>query len=183
MQEKEIKILLTEEKYDLINSIFKWDKKIVQTNHYYIDKSSENMKITVRVREIDGEYKLQIKVPVSREKSLHVNTEYELSLSSLPEVIPSETIYRLTEIKMGDCTYAGSLKTIRKVYNCDEFTEICLDDNTYFGKRDYELEVEYINEIDEGLLDILRQNLGSIDFKAKGKVSRFMKEYKITCTK
>lgn len=178
MQEKEIKILLTKEKYDFINSAFKWNKYLIQTNYYYKDLSSdENSNMTIRVRQYGDKYTLQVKVPVTRNDSLHVNNEYEIVLTDLPLVISSDMIFNLSGIKMGNCTNIGSLTTRRKIFDYDDTTEICLDMNTYFDSIDYEIEIEYKDEVNNELLEFLKNNIGDLSKKAKGKYTRFLTEY------
>lgn len=178
MQEKEIKILLPKEKYDFIDSTFKWNKYLSQTNYYYKDLlSDENSNVTVRVRQYGDKYTLQVKVPVTRNDSLHVNNEYEIVLTDAPFVISSDRIFKLSGVKMGDCTNIGSLTTRRKIFDYDNSTEICLDISTYFDVTDYEIEIEYKDEVDEKVLKFISDNTGDISKSAKGKYTRFLNEY------
>ena len=66
MIEKEIKILLTNEQYNKIERMFRWEKTYNQINFYYgdLDKVEENGELTVRVRQKEDGYKLQIKKPI-----------------------------------------------------------------------------------------------------------------------
>lgn len=178
MQEKEIKILLSKEKYNIINSKFEWNKYRIQTNYYYKDLSSDkNSNITVRVRQYGQKYTLQVKVPVERKNSLHINNEYEIVLTDIPLVIPAEMIYKLSGVKMGDCKNIGSLTTRRKIFDYDVSTVICLDTNTYFDITDYELEIEYKDEVDKKLINFLENNIGKPYENAKEKYTRFLNEY------
>lgn len=56
-------------------------------------------------------------------------------------------------------------------------TTICLDKNMYLGKADYELELEYLTELDDSLLEKIKEV--GLDFKQKvvGKSGQFYKEY------
>lgn len=178
MQEKEIKVLLSKDKYDFINSDFKWNKYLIQTNYYYRDLSSaENSNVTIRVRQYGDKYTLQVKVPVTRNNAVHVNNEYEIVLPDVPVVISSDMIFKLSGVKMGDCTNVGSLTTRRKIFAYNDLTLICLDENTYFDITDYELEIEYKDEVDEKLLEFFRSNIGDISKSAVGKYTRFLNEY------
>ena len=77
-EEKEIKILLTESEYNLLDRYFKWTMNITQTNHYFGSENDIRKKgDTYRIREKKGKYYLQVKVPQLYEGSLHVKKEYE----------------------------------------------------------------------------------------------------------
>lgn len=178
MQEKEIKILLDKDTYDFINTTFDWNKYLIQTNYYYKDLSSDgNNNLTVRVRQYGDKYTLQVKVPVERNDSVHVNNQYEIVLPEVPQLISSDMIFKLCGVKMGDCTNIGSLTTRRKIFSYDNTTQIYLDMNTYFDITDYEIEIGYKAEVDEKLLEFIGENLGDISKSSKGKYTRFLNEY------
>ena len=61
-EEKEIKILLTESEYNLLDRYFKWTMNITQTNHYFGSENDIRKKgDTYRIREKKGKYYLQVK--------------------------------------------------------------------------------------------------------------------------
>lgn len=182
MEEKEIKILLEENQYNNALEIFKWNKEIIQINHYYTSALTQEKKVTVRVRQIGDKYYLQIKAPLSRKKSLHISAESEKELMHLPKSISGEELEKLCGIELGDCKYVGELKTVRKVCNYDDNTEICLDENFYLGKTDYEIEVEYTGEQNGALISMIETRISPRSKKTQGKVSRFMSEYKTSST-
>lgn len=181
MIENEFKIMLDLEQYEKLLSMYKWDEVISQTNHYYDSESFllSELHITCRVREIEGKYFLQMKFPGAAEYS---RLEFEKPLDSLPDEIDADEPFRphphghpmLPTVKR-----LGSLKTTRNVHRF-EGGEIDLDRSEYFGKTDYELEIEFTDE------NAARKVLAEITEKllikpnsevCEGKIRRFLKEY------
>ena len=181
MIENEFKIMLNLEQYKKLLGMYEWNEVIEQTNHYY---DSENMllselHITCRVREIAGKYFLQMKFPGAVEYS---RVEMEKPLDSLPEEIDADEAVRphphghpmLPRVKR-----LGTLKTTRNVH-CFEGGEIDLDKSEYFGKTDYELEIEFTDEKSaRKVLSEIKEKLG-IEPNSEvcaGKIRRFLGEY------
>ena len=181
MIENEFKIMLDFERYEKLLAMYEWGEVIEQTNHYYDNDSLllSELHITCRVREIAGKYFLQMKFPGAAEYS---RIELEEPLGSLPEEIDADKACRphphghnvLPVVKR-----LGALKTTRNVYRFDG-GEIDLDKSEYFGKTDYELEIEFTDE------KSARKVLGEIKIKlgiepnsdvCTGKIHRFMEEY------
>ncbi|MCL2610614.1 MAG: CYTH domain-containing protein, partial [Defluviitaleaceae bacterium] len=102
--EKELKALISEEKYNEILTYFTWDKAITHTNNYYLDEKRILKKagVSIRVREIGNEYLLQIKTTVLRNRGLHIKNEYQEKFNCLPNAIKSKKIYDITGIETGD---------------------------------------------------------------------------------
>ena len=187
MIENEFKIMLTSEQYEKLLSLYAWDKTIVQTNHYYDtdDLRLSEMHITCRVREIKGEYFLQMKFPSSKEYS---RVELEKPLNSLPETLSADELPRPDgfgapqDWSFPDVKRLGTLTTTRSVKHFNG-AEIDLDKSEYFGKTDCELEIEFtdetaarslLNEITEKL------NIQPNSEVCTGKIRRFLEEYKKT---
>jgi len=105
--EKELKALLSESKHRELLAQFYWDKIIAQTNYYFSDNNGglEDKNITVRVREINGAYTLQIKTPISEEKALHIKEEFEEPLTALPEMVSSNQLKTVANLSVGDALY------------------------------------------------------------------------------
>ena len=84
MIENEFKLALTKEQYEIIHEEYAWDKEFSQTNHYYDtdDLVLSGEHITCRVREIAGEYFLQMKLPADK---LYSRVELEQKRAALPE--------------------------------------------------------------------------------------------------
>lgn len=176
MTEKEYKCLISKEQYEKIEKSYLWDSIKNQTNYYYAaqtDCLSKN-RITVRVREKDGKYKLQIKKHKSRENGLHISEELEFDASGAPQTIDADKAFEIIGAETGELRKIGALTTLRHSFMWDEYTEICLDKSTYFDCVDYEIEVEYQKEMPERLKGEL--TAFGVDFSApvKGKYSRFL---------
>lgn len=194
MLEQEIKILLSENEYNLIESLSKntGSKRVLQTNHYFdTDKFFFFGKdITIRVREKEEDYILTIKV-TDLEKSdekVKVSNEYDYK-------IDYQTFFRMTHdehIVLEDyhleqalesykeeflrIKYLGKLVTYRIKFKPEhKLPYVELDKNEYLGNIDWELECE-INSIDE--LKQLEHWLNGISINIvkskRGKYGRFI---------
>ncbi len=177
MLEVEYKSLLTKEIFDKIRSHYNWDHIKTQTNYYYFDNTGELSKrhITVRVREIDDKYFLQIKAHKNPGEALQISEESEFALDSLPETISAEDAYEYIGVHTGGLSLLGNLITCRHSLMWADGVEICLDKSEYFDRIDYEIEVEYTGDFPPALMTELN-GLG-VEFKekTKGKYSRFVK--------
>ena len=185
MIEKEIKIMLTKNQYERLYNYFEYDETILQVNHYFGDREDRYKKkdTTVRVREIDGKFYLQVKCPVENkdnDKELaesinkKVRMEYEEELEKLPELITKEHLYDLTKKELFDAAYLGYLETKRMLCRKYENVEICLDYNKYLGIEDYEIEIEYTGDYPEYIINELEKLSIETDKPCKGKYSRFL---------
>lgn len=185
MIENEFKIMLTFEQYEKLLSLYDWDKTIVQTNHYYDtdDLRLSEMHITCRVREIKGEYFLQMKFPAAAEYS---RVELEKPLNSLPETLSADELFRPDGCgALPDVKRLGALTTTRSVKRFDG-AEIDLDKSTYFGKTDCELEIEFTDEA--AAHSLLAEITGKLNIQPNsevctGKIRRFLEEYTKTAAR
>lgn len=179
MIENEFKIMLTKEQYEKLLTLYKWDKVIDQTNHYYDndDLALSALHITVRVREINGKFFLQEKLPGAAEYS---RVELEKPLEFLPDVMGVSDLPGAPSQSISGIKRLGQLKTTRNVHRF-EGGEIDLDKSEYFGKTDYEIEIEFTDEKSaRKVLDDIKKKL---DIKPNseicaGKIRRFLEEYK-----
>lgn len=179
MIENEFKIMLASAQYEKLLSLCDWDKTVVQTNHYYDTDglALSDLHITCRVREIGGGYFLQMKFPGAAEYS---RVELEKPLGALPEVIRADELLRPEpRLVLPDVKRLGALTTTRSVKRLDG-AEIDLDRSEYFGRVDYELEIEFTDEAAaRRLLDELTEKL-DIQPNSEvcaGKIRRFLEEY------
>lgn len=183
MIENEFKVMLTEEQYNKIHSIYDWDKEHEQTNYYYDTPELQliSAHITCRVRLIDGEYLLQMKLPNG---AAYSRRELEQRLGGeLPEKLNAHQLTALSGVEaLPDVSLIGELSTLRSVKRLDG-AEIDLDKSTYFGKTDYELEIEFTDEATARcILSLIADEVG-LTIGADvcyGKVHRFIAEYNKT---
>ncbi|MGN0684132.1 MAG: CYTH domain-containing protein, partial [Oscillospiraceae bacterium] len=182
MIENEFKLALTEEQYNTIHSDFEWDREISQTNNYYDtdDLTLSDEHITCRVRELAGEFFLQMKLPADK---LYSRVELEKKLGNLPETLTGEELTALCGREgLPSVKRLGKLTTTRSIKEYDG-AEIDLDKSEYFGKTDYELEIEFTNE--QTARKLLAQITERLGVKPEsevctGKIRRFLEEYKKT---
>lgn len=176
-EEKEIKILISENEYNRLNNLFHWSKDYVQVNHYYgSDTDVVSKTNTYRVREKNSKLKLQVKIPELYDNSLHIKKEYEKDIDSIPTVLTKEILSKVTNTNIPeDKRYLGKLVTRRK--ECHEFdnVEVCLDKNEYLNKTDFELEIEFKKEYPQTVLTILNDCGIMTDASVEGKYSRYMR--------
>ncbi len=179
MIENEFKVMLSEEQYIKIYSMYGWDKEYTQKNYYFDteDFSLSNSHITCRVRLLEGVYYLQMKLPNGADYS---RTELEQKLGdALPYKLSSAELCRLTGWDdLPDVRLIGELATMRSV-KIFKGAEIDLDKSRYFGKMDYELEIEFTDEEQARmLLAELKQVAGIThdDTVCVGKMPRFLAE-------
>lgn len=152
MLEKEIKVLLSEDEFKQILGTFEWEKPYKQVNYYYGSDDFSNEDITIRIREHNG-YKLQVKIPMNVEKSLHIKEEFEEPIDKVYSIIPKKRLQKLTHHQFDeDKKILGELITVRRVCRDNSNVEIALDENYYLDKKDYELEIEYKNEYPDELI-------------------------------
>ena len=178
MIENEFKIMLSKEKYEQLLEIYDF-KTIVQVNHYYDtdDLQMSERHITVRVRELDGKYFLQMKLPTGVE---HSRVELEKELDRVPEILAGFVLTAVSDVDCPEVKHIGTLKTTRSVWKFDG-GELDLDRSEYFGKTDYELEIEFTDE--QAARSVLAEITEKLGIKPSsdvcmGKIRRFLEEYK-----
>lgn len=178
MIENEFKIMLTKEQYEKLLSEYDF-MTVTQINRYYDTDRLEMSErhITVRVRELDGKFFLQMKLPTDRELS---RVELSRELDGLPERLSGELLRSLAGEDLPELKKLGSLTTTRSVRKFDG-GEIDLDRSEYFGKVDYEVEIEFTDE--ENARAVLAEITRLLDIKPSsevctGKIRRFLEEYK-----
>ena len=129
--EKEYKMMLEESKFKMIISGLNPDTVTRQNNFYYT--ASHNM--GMRIREIDQHYYYTLKHYINGEVREY---EWEIPDNNIDD--PSITNL-LNELHIDHPVYMGSLFTTRYI-KADPLGTLCLDENEYLGKIDYELEYE-----------------------------------------
>lgn len=176
MVEKEYKAMISIEQYEHIKLMFQWEKCVMQKNYYFDtnDMHCAKNNITVRIRQKEHNYYLQVKMPICCEGGLHIKKEYEKELHHLKDVITSNDFKELfIPVDIPDVKQIGNLITERLEFNING-TTLCLDKNLYNNIVDYEVEVEYSSEcVDANLLDSLISAGITFIVKTEGKFTRF----------
>lgn len=180
MLETELKSIITEEIYEKVKNSFLWDSSYEQINYYYGDTNGilRKERITVRVREKNGVFKLQIKQHKNSGGALQICEETECDIDGVPKMLDAKTALSVTGINCGDLFLIGKASTVRSSLMWDSNTEICLDKTSYFDIIDYEIEVEYTDKIKTELMEKLSSFGIGFQEDTKGKFSRFLAEYK-----
>lgn len=182
MIENEFKIMLTKAQYEAIHGMFAWDRELEQVNSYYDDaaQTCSGRHITVRVRSVSGRFLLQVKLPAQETQNGAVSrVELEKELTGIPQTISGSELEQLSGAAgIPDVAYLGTLSTFRSVKHFPG-AEIDLDRSEYFGKTDYELEVEYT---DEAAAEKLISDIAEVvdidrETPVTGKITRFLAEY------
>ena len=135
MIEREIKIMLTEEEYTTLARVMCRHKTAnTQTNYYFdTDDLSMNRKgITCRIRHKNGLYKATVK----KHNADGAECSIENDICEKTEFDP--TVFNALGLR-----FQGELVTERLKLCDDVFCNAELDRNTYLGKTDFELEIEY----------------------------------------
>lgn len=183
MIENEFKVMLTAEQYESLLKQYDF-ATFTQVNHYYDTDALEMSarRITVRVRELDGVFFLQMKLPTSINFS---RVELSKRLATLPEALSGAELSELSGVECPDVKLLGELKTTRSVWKFDG-GEVDLDRSEYFGKTDFELEIEFTDEqAARTVLNEISSKLGITGNSGvcAGKVQRFLDEYRIVVSK
>ncbi|MGE9753189.1 CYTH domain-containing protein [Bacillus inaquosorum] len=194
MEEKELKISLSEKEYNLLVKTKSNDtKEVRQVNHYFDTKNLTFKKnnITLRMRSETNSIKLTLKIKSKVQNQIVHSEEYNYDLTKkqyrqileCPILIfnilgsqASQCIFSLG-IKAGDIMYLDKIKNLRISYEIKGNIVFQID-KTYFpnNKVEYELEVEDLSSV-EGVLMLLKKDFGIIakNHNPASKYSRFIK--------
>ena len=178
MQETELKSIIDDNTYKKVKRGFNWEKIVEQENIYYTDKEGilRDKRIMVRIRVIDDVCKIQVKLHKNDDSPIQICEENEYEIDTVPDIIDAQTALKITGEDVGELYKMGRATTKRRTIRRGE-SELCLDKTTYFGKTDYEVELEYVGKMSADIL-IKLMSLGvSFDKKCVGKFSRFLTEY------
>lgn len=140
MIERELKQLISSQDYIALLSFLSLfpSESIEQLNHYYDTENGyyNSIHTTVRIREKNGRLKGTVKSHVICNKSI----ERDFKVSSLPErfFIDERNVF-----------YKGKLHTERKIYRLGNGLILFLDKNSYLDTVDYEIEIEYPEDLEE----------------------------------
>ncbi len=182
MVENEFKIMLTEEQYNAVHSMYQWDSELEQVNSYYDSPELllSERHITCRVRTVQGRYLLQMKLPAEGQNNGAVSRiELERELVGIPQKLSGAELMEMSgAVELPDAELLGTLLTFRSVKRFPG-AEIDLDRSEYFGKTDYELEVEYTDEAaaKQLLAEISAEVNIDSNVPVTGKIRRFLAEY------
>lgn len=178
MRETELKSIIDEATYTRVKRAFNWTSVKEQENHYYTDKNGvlRGNRIMVRVRVIDDKPVIQVKLHKNQGSPLQICEENEFGITGVPETLSAGTAKKITGMDVGELHRMGSAVTKRRTLKRGT-SELCLDKTTYFGKTDYEVELEYVDKMSADLLAKLMPLGVAFNKQCVGKFSRFLDEY------
>lgn len=141
--ERELKIGLTKDQYDLLLHSYDFDKTITQTNTYYDTEDGliKKKRGALRIRFADGKKILTIKLP--NDETSKKEYEREIDASS-PEEFTKEVwdYIHLHLPEVHALKPIASFTTVRNLLYRPE-GEFCLDETDFGSVKDYEIEYEY----------------------------------------
>ena len=157
MLEYEKKLMITRNEFDTLLNVFcKNDAGTIQTNYYFDteDFSMNKNGITCRIRAKKGEYTACIKHHNFNNKECSIEENIAEELKFKPEIFESLGLM-----------YQGLLISERHILYQDNICKMTIDFNVFLGIKDYELEVEYLENNEEQadrliemVADVLEQN-------------------------
>lgn len=149
-KERELKILLTKDQFDKLLNSYDFHIKIIQENTYY--DSEENL-----IKKLDGALRIR---NINNEKFIFtfkkridpitlIELEKEVKSKDLNQLQDPEILKWLKEygISLAELQPITTFKTIRHLIKTKD-AEICLDENKFGNKIDYEAEYEYKKDHD-----------------------------------
>lgn len=164
--EKEYKILVTKDQFELLSKQFNNLNFVTQINTYYdtIHMDIRNKKGAMRIRERNGKYIFTLKMKYT---NIDGHYEYEIEVpENSTKVFDDPEIRKLLDSYdiRDDIVLLTNLKTKRAVVNTGN-AEICFDINLYNNIVDYEIEYEYIQPHDG--LTIFQELLSHVNLTYK----------------
>ena len=174
MIEIEYKTLLSFEEYRRTRDVYSSYAPILQANTYFDTptRSLFHHGISLRIRTIKDSHTLTIKFPHGE----HVEEWSESVATCTVQELNHPLIYtHIAPFLSEEINCLGTLLTSRIIIPYRKGI-LCLDENTYLNRVDYELEYELMegySEDNEGYQGILQQ-LEIEEKKAKGKFFRFI---------
>ncbi|MBR5280025.1 MAG: CYTH domain-containing protein [Clostridia bacterium] len=168
--EHELKFLLTEDRFAEVRERAKAlfpeasCEVVTQVNHYYDtpDYALHKQGITLRIREKDG--RLHGEIKRHNFGKSHDSREEQFEADGLPAKLVVDGV---------EAASLGTLETVRESLILPTY-RLDFDVSTYWGRRDYELEIEFQESALPEVLAIVSR-LGLEDAgKMPGKYSRFL---------
>lgn len=144
-KERELKILLNKNQFNKLLNSYDFHNKIIQTNTYYDSPENivKSMDGAVRIRTInDKRFIFTLKKRIDPITLIELEKEIEsddLKQLKDPEVLKWLKEYHIPLEKLEPIT---TFTTIRHIIKTKD-AEICLDENKFGNKIDYEAEYEY----------------------------------------
>lgn len=153
-------------------------KTVIQINYYYDteDFSLDKNNITFRIRQKDEKLSMEIKCPIEKNGLLRVKNEIIYTIDRVPNCIDlgKSDLFNYLD---GTCNIMliGSLITERTSYAVKKGIKVDIDKSYYFGNVDYELEIEFEENLQKEALKLLEElTLNGKNVPDGGKRDRFI---------
>lgn len=156
--EIEFKNLLSEKEYDTLLAEYQLTDLHTQTNIYFDteDYQLKQKKMGLRIRRTNDYTELTLKAPTSNQNTLlevtdQLNTYLDgmpLDKQELPEISEVAIFLQDQGITLSELRTIGELTTTRGEINVRSNVLLVLDKSVYYGKTDYELEMEVADATD-----------------------------------
>lgn len=149
MLEYEKKVILTKEEYECILLNVMNESNVTEQENYYYDTDDMKMSrsnVTYRIRKKGNKYHATVKKHNYDGKECSLESSYEVLEAG--RYFPNRDGAEMLELK-------GKLCTQRRELCLSEEIKIFLDMNVYLDRVDYELEIEYPKDKEQGAADML----------------------------
>lgn len=186
MVEQEYKYLLSQADFQHIYDKLSHSHNptyILNFNYYYDtpDFLLKQFGYTLRIRQINGKLTLEVKRPSQTSGYKRVREETSLPIEELTQKLDVQNIITpLPFIITQQPELLGLLVTERTTFYIEEGIKVDLDQSSYLGMTDYELEIEYDSDKANEAVQWFHRLTNDLDMPAnrKGKRSRFITRYK-----
>ena len=133
---------------------------IKQTNYYYDTEDFALLKqgVTLRIREKNGQLSITRKEYQTCVNGVRTAEETKTSIDALPEHIDGYALL-------------GCLHTERTRFSLTNGTRLDFDVSRYIGVEDYEIEIEFEEQLPEAFIRLL-----PAEFNPRGKYERFLEQ-------
>ena len=98
-----------------------------------------------------------------------------MQFDSVPQMIEGKVLKELCGLDVGGVKRVGELKTERRTKQITDSVKLFLDKSDYLNTTDYEVEIEYINDVSE-ITDLVRELGLSQSAVTYGKKTRFVQK-------
>lgn len=147
--EKEYKILLTPQEYEVLQKSYDYPTTIDQTNQYYDtpDGVIAALPGALRIRKKDGKNIFTLKVKIGDDS--HYEFEKEVDTDNPANITDPEVLEWMERFGIDPSRLEKSyfVHTIRQIFN-NGLAEVALDANDFGSFQDYEMEYEYRKDHD-----------------------------------
>ncbi|MCY7676596.1 CYTH domain-containing protein [Bacillus safensis] len=155
---------------------------VLNFNYYYDtpDFLLKRFGYTVRIRQISGKLTLEIKRPSQTSGYKRVREETSLPIEELPQKLDIQNIMTSLPITITQQPeLLGLLVTERTTFYIEKGIKVDLDQSSYLGITDYELEIEYDSEKAYEADQLFHTLTDDLDMpnNRKGKRSRFITRF------